>query len=118
MTPQPRQTKVINMKTTKTTRAAKMIERKAQKARAEAVGAACMDEISRLNQAIVAGAVVTIKVATYTEPLQVSMVDANFLYYTPKANGGFGFHWHGCNDGQWAEMLRMAGVPRNPLFTK
>lgn len=90
--------------------------KKAARERAAAVSAACADEIARFNAAVQAGAIVTIKVATYEKPLQVSMVRADFTYYTPKANAGFGFSWHGCNDGQWSEMLRQAGVARNPLF--
>lgn len=85
-------------------------------ARLSAVSAAVADEQARFNAALAAGARAHLTVATYPAPLLVSRVDAAFWYYTPASNGGFGSSWAGCNDGTWADLLRQAGVARNPMF--
>lgn len=97
-------------------RTEKQAKKLARKARSEAVTAACADEMARFNAAVRNGAVA--RLTTHCGTYDVAMVRADWFYITPKANAGFGFSWAGCNDGVWADLMRQAGVTRNPLFAK
>lgn len=80
--------------------------------RARAAHAAIGDEIGRLNAAIRRGA--SVQLSTYWGPEPVSYVTGDM-----DAQCGTGLHvrtYALCNDGDWADLLRQAGVTRNPLF--
>lgn len=82
------------------------------------VSEATADERRRFNRAIENGARV------YIEPAQggcyiIRYIDANWFYHTTvegQSSFVYGMTWAGCNDAQWARLLRDAGVSRNPLF--
>ena len=81
--------------------------------RLTAVREAVVDEQIRVNAAIKSGKVAHVQ--TFNGPYVLRYVDSNFDYHTD-GNGGFGQTWSGCNDGEWARIMRELGLDRNRLF--
>lgn len=86
--------------------------------RAKLVAAAVQDETQRLNQALESGALVILKTAF--GPYVLEYVSVDLWYHThPAGQRRDNFNhrsFAGCNDGTWANLLKQAGVERNPLF--
>ena len=103
---------------TKEERRERKAERKAQAERLDQITAALNDERARLNQAIGRGAQVII--TTHSGRYQVDAIDHNHWYQSHNEGSPKGFTnqhgWAGCNDAQWADMLKQAGLGRNELF--
>lgn len=88
--------------------------------RAQAIRDACIDERSRLNQAIADGKTVTLDTAF--GPYFVLSVNSAW-WYTCNSQQGRDDYWTnrsfcGCNDGAWHSMMQQAGLARNPMFAK
>lgn len=102
------------MAMTLTERRQRAAERKARDERAARVAEAVADERGRFNRAIARGAAPVLQ--THAGAYVVGSVNANWEYHTPKANGGYGSTWAGCNNYVWADLMAQVGEPRNPLF--
>jgi hypothetical protein len=80
--------------------------------------AAVTDEMVRFNDALIDGA--TVVLTTFSGRYVVGCVTPDWMYVThPEGQPRTLLNrssWAGCNDGTWADLLRQAGVPRNPLF--
>lgn len=84
----------------------------AELARRAQVREALRDEMARFNKAIDNGALVMLN------GYPIMAVTPDHEYYCPMANGGWGQHWMGWNNLQWASFLKQAGVERNDLWGK
>lgn len=83
--------------------------------RLQAVFAAAADERRRMNEALHNGAAVVIR--TFCGEYRVTAVSDDWWYSSLPVSGSRDSRsWCGCNDGQWADMMRQAGIDRNPLF--
>ena len=92
-----------------------------EKWRKEPWAIAAADERARFNAALERGAVVII--TTFAGRYVVTSVDDNFWYHSyPEGSSPRDWagkrSWAGCNDGKWEDMLKQAGVERNPLWKK
>lgn len=81
----------------------------------EAMMAASKDERDRANAAIAAGGVAIID--TFVGSYRVTGVTSDWWYASHPADKAPDWantrSWAGCNDGQWADILRQLGVVRN-----
>ena len=77
-----------------------------------ASNAAALDERKRMNAALAAGAVVYVKTCAY----RLVSVTNDWWYITAPVDGGSERSWAGCNDGDWRDMMRQAGLERNPRW--
>lgn len=90
----------------------------AQRARADAIHAAILDESARLNAAIELGA--TAVLDTMFGPYQVARITGDMwalchrLGSPPRTSEGRGFAL--CDDATWRDLLDQAGVSRHPIF--
>ncbi len=89
-----------------------------QRARADAIHQALVDESARLNAAIEQGAIAVLD--TMFGPYQVARITGDLwalchrLGSPPRASMSRSFAL--CNDGTWRDLLDQAGVSRHPIF--
>ena len=81
---------------------------------------AVKDEHARVNQAVSQGKVALVH--TFCGDHVLDSVDSEFWYHTHKVGQSNTYmntrSWAGCNDGDWADIMRQLGLERNPLFVK
>lgn len=85
--------------------------------RSDRLHLAVMDEIVRLNEAIAAGRVPTLK--TWGGEFPVSTISNDlWAHCKPDPNTGLKppYPFMLANDNTWADLLKQAGVERNDLF--
>jgi hypothetical protein len=95
-------------------------ENKASRERLDRCKEALAEEVVRVNRVIRHGVVIVLKTGFGPYQLDgVSRVDG-MDYTTHPAETTKSWSntrtFMGCNDGQWAEIMRQAGEGRNPLF--
>lgn len=77
---------------------------------------AAADERKRMNAALAAGAVVYVN--TFLGTYRLLSVTNEWWYATISLDGRTNRAWAGCNDGDWADMMAQAGIPRNPRWAR
>ena len=96
----------------------KRAQNKARDERLNQISAALADERARFNAAIYERGIEVV-MDTAFGPYVVKSVDGRHDYHTYPATGRRDEYsrrtFCGCNDGCWADLLRQAGVERNPM---
>lgn len=80
------------------------------------VMAAITDERARFNAAIHQDRSKRVLLTTHSGQHIVDYVTSEHWYRAQDVTSGLWQSWCGCNDDKWADLLKQAGVPRNPLF--
>ena len=93
---------------------------KERKARYELVNQAVTEELARVNKRIADGAVAYVH--TFCGDYQLDYVTREWWYIThPKGQSKNGLNqrsWAGCNDSDWADIMKQLGEARNEYFTR
>lgn len=85
-------------------------ERLARAERSRLVSEACADEIARFNESVSRTPIRVNSPGALSHGDTVLYMSGDFWLKTNRMS------WCYCNDGRWADLLRQAGVTRNPLF--
>jgi hypothetical protein len=82
------------------------------------VNEAAQEELNRMNESVQSGKTVLVK--TFLGNYVLDYVDNDWWYHThPQGQTSSWMNqrsWCGCNDGDWAEMMKQAGLDRNYLW--